>query len=97
MKSIAKVILVSGFLIASQAVQANGTFPADAMEGQSDLPVQSTYADRHANDPVKNTGPAARADMDWGSQVPVQGTYVERHKNDPVKSTGSVFPAADRD
>lgn len=56
MKSIAKAILVGSFIVAAQAAVADGsTFPSSA--GDVSFPVSgSTYADRHANDPVASTG-----------------------------------------
>jgi hypothetical protein len=84
MKSIATAILVGGFVVTAQA--------ATVVDGIS-VPVQSTYAERHANDPVKSTGSAIpEQDQEMGPSVAFRSTYADRHANDPVRSAGSAFP-----
>src|SRR5215467_1577646 len=52
MKGIAKAILVSGFILASQAAMADGSaFPGAADDAGVYLPANITYASQHANGP----------------------------------------------
>ena len=57
MKSIVKALVVGILVVATQAAVA-GSFPMSAGEQDQGLAARSTYADRHAGDPVKTTGSA---------------------------------------
>jgi hypothetical protein len=83
MKGIAKAILVGGLIAVAQGALADGP----------SVSFQSTYADRHSSDPVRNTGTAFPTEArDMGPNVTFQSTYADRHANDPVRSAGSAFP-----
>ena len=83
MKSVAKAILVGGFMVAAQAAVADGP----------SVTFQSTYADRHASDAVRSAATAFPTEArDMGPNVTFQSTYADRHANDPVRNAGSAFP-----
>ena len=97
MKSIAKAILAGGFILAAQAAVADA-FPPETHDTGPNITFQSTYADRHANDPVRSAGSAFPAPShDTGPNMDYQSTYADRHANDPVRSAGLAFPPADHD
>lgn len=58
MKSVMKALVVGSLFVATQAVAAESVFPQGADGEPQGLPALSTYAERHANDPVRFTGPA---------------------------------------
>ena len=95
MKSMAKAILVGGFIVAAQAAVADGTaFPGSAQDGGLNIPVARTYADRHAGNAATNAVSAFPASaQDGGLNIPAASTYADRHANDPVRSVRSTPPA----
>ena len=86
MKGTAKVILVGGFILASQAAMADGTaFPGAANESGVGIPANVTYASQHANDPVTSVGSAfPGAANESGVGIPANITYASRHANHPM-------------
>ncbi len=91
MKSIATALAVGVLVVASQAAVADA-FPAGSIQFLFDPP-QSTYADRHAADPVTSTGPAfPEGTIEHTHDLPAQSTYAASHAADPVTSVGSAFP-----
>ena len=87
MKSMAKAILVGGFMLAAQAAVADDSaFPGSADDGGIHLPANITYASQHANDPVTIVGSAFPGSADdAGIHLPPKVTYADRHLDQPVR------------
>lgn len=93
MKRTAIALVLGSLFLATQAVAAQSVFPEGADGEPTGLPALSTYADRHANDPVRVVGSVFPQGADGEpTGLPALSTYADAHNGDPVKSVASTFP-----
>jgi len=92
MKSMARAILVGGFIVAAQAAVADGSaFPPATHDTGPNIPFQSSYADRHAGEPVRSAGSAfPPATHDTGPNIPFQSSYADSHLGRPAFASQSA-------
>jgi len=86
MKRIIPALVLAALVSTVQA----SPFPADG-ESIGGVPVESTYADKHAGEPSKGNAVIARGDNTFS--LPAQSTYADKHAGEPSKVMGSAFPA----
>jgi hypothetical protein len=84
MKRIIQGLAFAALVSGAPAVWSEWNFN-DADSGSS-IPAQSTYADRHANEPVQLFGFASLADADAGSILPAQSTRADRYAEELGKA-----------
>lgn len=86
MKRIIPALVLAALVSTAQA----SPFPADG-EAIGGVPVEWTYADKHANEPNTLVGSAIPVGSEWYS-FPAQSTYADKHANEPNTLVGSAFP-----
>ena len=86
MKRIIPALVLAALVSTAQA----SPFPADG-EAIGGVPVEWTYADKHAGDPSKGDPVIARGDNTFS--LPAQSTYADKHAGEANTLVGSAFPA----
>src|SRR4030095_664947 len=83
--------IIQGLVLATLVSTAQASpFPADG-EGVLGIPVEWTYADKHAVEPNGFVGSA----IPVGSEsfaFPAQSTYADKHAGEPNRLVGSAIP-----
>src|SRR5262245_57241691 len=87
MKRIIPALVLAALVSTAQA----SPFPADG-EGVLGIPVEWTYADKHAGEPNRLVGSAIPVGSESFS-FPAQSTYADKHAGEPNTLVGSAFPA----
>ena len=90
MKRIIQGLAFAALISGAPAVWSEWNYN-DADAGAS-IPTQSTYADRHASEPVKLKGFASTANGDVPLSMPAQSTYADRHAGEPDRTAHVPFP-----
>jgi hypothetical protein len=75
---------------------AASAFPTEAQDMGPSMVYQSTYADLHANDPVRSAGLAFPAEArDMGPHMAYQSTYADSRIDRPVLASSQLGQRAD--
>jgi hypothetical protein len=92
MKRIIQGLAFAALILGAPAVWSEWNLN-DADAGAS-IPVQSTYADRHAGESVQLHGFASIVDGDAGVSLPTQSTYADRFARDRARVASSASTQA---
>ena len=90
MKRTAIALLLGSLIVATQAAAAESAFPQGADGEPRGEPALSTYADGHANDPVRIVGSPFPDGADGEPKgQPAFSTYADRYLKNPVQFSES--------